>query len=90
MANDIDQFPLFDSLTKSGSSKMSDQWVNSMATFHQNLTSYLTSVGIFIPQITSDQRDALTSPSNGQMIYNTTLGAPQIFQEGTWKTFTTS
>lgn len=89
MANDIDQFPLYDSLVKSGG-KMSDQWVNSMATFQQNLTSYLTSSGIFIPTITTTQRDALTGPSNGQMIYNTTLGAPQIFQEGIWKTFTTS
>lgn len=90
MAIDFDQFPLYDSLVKKDSDKMSDVWVDFMSTFYMNLISYLTQGGILLPQLTSVQRDQLLSPQNGQMIYNTTTQAPQIFQNGVWKTITTS
>lgn len=90
MANDFDQFPTYDPLIKTGTNKMSDVWVDFMSTFYMNLIGYLTQNGILLPQLTTAQRNALQSPQNGQMIYNTTVNAPQIFQAGAWKTFTTT
>lgn len=42
-----------------------------------------------LPNLSQAQIDLL-SPQNGDMIYNTTLNLPQIFQAGTWKNFTIS
>lgn len=90
MAIDFDQFPLHDPLVKQGTNKMSDVWVDFMSTFYMNLISYLTQGGVLLPQLTTAQRNSLQGPQNGQMIYNTTTQAPQIFQNGAWKTFMTS
>lgn len=90
MANDFDQFPVYDNLVKPGSYKMSPVWVDFISTFYMNLIGYLSQNGIFLPQLTTTARNALNSPQNGQMIYNTTTQAPQIFQNGVWKTFTTT
>lgn len=90
MANDFDQFPLYDDLIKKGTSEMSDIWVNSMSTFYQNLIGYLTQNGIILPNLTTAQRDAISSPGNGQTIYNTTVDAPQFWQSSSssWRTVT--
>lgn len=90
MAIDFDQFPLEDALIRKDSREMSPVWNDFMGTFYQNLIGYLSQYGIFIPVVTSVQRDSIQSPVAGQMIYNSTTSAPQIFQAGAWKTFTTS
>ena len=90
MANDFDQFPLDDQLVKSGTTKMSDIWRDFISTFYMNLIGYLTQNGMLVPQLTTTQRNAIQSPQNGQMIYNTATQAPQIYQNGAWKTFTTT
>jgi len=90
MAADFDIFPVYDAITKPGSNKISDIWVSFFATFYENLVGYMGSFGTFIPNITTAQRDSIQSPQAGQMIYNTTTNAPQIFQGGVWKTFTTT
>lgn len=90
MANDFDQFPLYDPLIKSGTLNMSDIWTDFMSTFYMNLIGYIGQNGIFVPQLTSSQRDAIKTPQAGQMIYNTSTNAPQIYQNGAWKTFTTT
>lgn len=105
MANDFDQFPTYDPLIKSGSNKMSDSWADFLSTFYMNLIGYLTQLGIFIPRVTTAQRDAIQNPQEGQMIYNTdaTPGPPrgaelQIWQVkvvgpnsvGAWRTITTT
>ena len=87
MANDFDEFPVYDPLVKSGTQKMSDTWVSFMAAFYMNLIGYLTQYGILMPQLTTAQRDSIQDPVNGQMIYNTTLGTAQYFQAGTWTSF---
>lgn len=89
MATDFDEFPIYDPIIKKDSEKLSDVWTSSFATLLQDLKGYLTSFGIFIPRVTTAQRDSIQSPQAGQMIYNTTIDAPQIFQGGVWKTFTT-
>ncbi len=87
MANDFDQFPLYDPLLKSGTNKMSEVWTDFMSTFYMNLIDYLTQGGIFLPPLTTTQRDNLLSPRNGQMIYNTTLDTAQYFKAGAWVSF---
>jgi len=87
MANDFDQFPLYDPLVRNDSNKMSSIWQDFMATFYMNLIAYLTSGGVLLPQITTAQRNALQNVQNGQMIYNTTLGTAQYFKAGTWTSF---
>jgi hypothetical protein len=48
-----------------------------------------TSSAFKLPNLTQTQINALTS-SNGDMVYNTTAGLPQIYQAGAWKNFTIS
>jgi hypothetical protein len=87
MANDFDQFPVYDDLVKVNTRKMSDIWVDFISTFYMNLIGYLSQNGIFLPPLTTAQRDAIQSPQNGQMIYNTTIGSAQYFKAGTWTSF---
>lgn len=87
MANDFDQFPLYDPIIKSGTDKLSAVWQDFMATFYMNLIAYLTSGGMLLPQITTAERDTLRNVQNGQMIYNTTLGSAQYYKAGTWTSF---
>lgn len=86
MATDFDQWPVYDQLVKNDG-KISDVWGNSLSAFIQNLTSYLGSFGLFMPNLTTMQRDSIISPRNGQMIYNTTLNTAQYFKNGTWSSF---
>ena len=86
MAQDFDNFPVYDPLVRGGD-KMSDLWVSFMATFVQTLTGYLSQNGIFVPMLTTAQRDALQNVSNGQMIYNTTLNKFQGREAGAWVNF---
>lgn len=79
MANNFDEFPLYDKLTKGGD-KMSDVWVGSISTFFQNIIGYLTQNGILLPLVTTAQRDAIQAPQLGQMIYNTTINSAQYWK----------
>lgn len=89
MANDIDRPPLDDRLVKI-SGDLSDVWRDWIATFYQTMIDFLTQNGIYPSHLTTDDRDKINSPGEGQMIYNITIKAPQIYQNGAWKTFTTS
>lgn len=42
--------------------------------------------GLVVNSLTTVQRDALATPVNGQIIYNTTDGEFQIYQGGAWST----
>ncbi len=87
MANDFDQFPVYDPIVDQDSHNLSNIWVNSISTFYMNLIGYLSQNGIFLPQITTKERDEIDSPVNGQVIYNTTLGTAQYFKAGVWVSF---
>jgi hypothetical protein len=43
-----------------------------------------SSQGFLPPRLTSIQRDAIVSPSDGLIIFNTTSGCPNYFYDGTW------
>ena len=84
MARDFDDFPVYDPILKPGTVALSSIWVDFMATFIETLQEYLTRYGIFVPRITTDQRDGLQNVVNGQMIYNTTDDRFQGYQAGAW------
>lgn len=96
MANDIDQLPVYDPITRGNTGVLSDIWLGAFSFLIQNLSGYLTQGGILLPQLTTAQRDALQSAAqtgglqgvrNGQMIYNTTLDTAQYFKAGAWVSF---
>jgi hypothetical protein len=87
MTVSFDEFPVYDPLVQKGSDKMSAAWIDFMATFYMNLISYMSQNGIFLPQLTTVQRNQIQSPLNGQMIYNSTLGSAQYFKAGVWTSF---
>jgi spermidine synthase len=84
MARDFDNFPTYDPVIKDKTNYLSDTWASFMAAFIQTLQDYLTQNGVFIPQLTTAQRDALNNAVNGQLIYNTTTDNVQAFIAGTW------
>jgi len=88
MANDFDQFPLYDPIVK-GSGQLSDIWLGALSFFYQTLISYITAGGIIPPELTTAQRDSLDSPMNGQMIYNITADTMQYYKVSskTWVSF---
>ena len=48
-----------------------------------------SSTPITMPQLSQAQINAL-SPQNGDLVYNTTLNLPQVYQAGQWRNFTIS
>lgn len=87
----FDQPPLYDPILNVKSPKyLADIWVGYWSSFYETLISYLSPNGIFLPQLTQDEINALENLVNGQMIYNITADAPQFWQSSSslWKTFT--
>lgn len=94
MAADFDSPPIYDELVESNK-LMSDIWVAWISTFGQTLAGYLGQYGMFVPQVTTTQRNTIQSPQLGQMIYNTTTNELQIWQvkppaSATWHVVTTT
>ena len=87
MARDFDNFPTYDPVIKPGTTNLSNIWGDFLATFVETLTGYLSQNGIFVPRLTTEQRDALQNVIDGQLIYNTTLGTAQYFKAGVWVSF---
>lgn len=66
---------------------MHDQMVdkNEATTFKETVTVSNTAVAGFKAQnLTTAQRDAIASPANGDIIYNTTTGEFNVYQSGAW------
>lgn len=100
MANDIDLPPVEDPVTKRSRDFLSDNWRDYISTLIDTLSLYLSQFGIFIPKITTAQRDSIQDPQEGQMIYNIDAipgpprtGELQVWQVkadvGAWRTVTT-
>jgi len=87
MANSIDQLNYYDPLTKNSQDKMSEEWISQISSLIDVLVSYLQPYGIMIPQLTTEQRNEIQSPVEGQMIYNTdaTVGPPASAEIQVWQ-----
>ena len=80
MANNIDQLNYYDPLIKNSQDKMSEVWIANISALIETLQGYLSQFGMFIPNITTTQRNTIQSPVNGQLIYNTTDDTPEFYQ----------
>lgn len=87
MAQDFDEFPLYDPITRE---ELSDKWKGSLSTFWQTLVGYLSQWGIFNPPVTTAQRNALKRVGEGQQIYNSDRKTIQIYLNGGWQEVTTT
>lgn len=87
MANNYDQFPLYDPIIKEKTELLSEIWKDFLATFFDNLNSYMSQFGFFIPNLTTTQRDSIQAPQKGQLIYNTTLNSAQYYNGVSWISF---
>lgn len=83
MARDLDNFPTYDPLVIDGL-YLSNVWSDFLATFIESLREYLTQNGIFVPRITTAERDSLQNVINGQLIYNTTTDKFQGYEANSW------
>ena len=84
MARDLDNFPTYDPVIKVGTPYLSNVWSDFLATFIKSLREYLSQNGIFVPRLTTDQRNALQNVINGQLIYNTSTEKFQGRENGAW------
>ena len=80
MSADFDGPPVYDPLTKNDNDYISDIWITWISTFGETLSGYLSQYGIFIPNLTTSQRNTIQSPQLGQLIYNTSTNELQVWQ----------
>jgi hypothetical protein len=90
MSVDFDLFPLYDPIIKNKQDLLSDIWVGSLSTMMDTLISYIGQYGFKLPNLTTTQVNQIQLPVNGQLIYNTTVDAPQFYQSSSssWRTIT--
>ena len=63
------------------------KYVEEADTRFRDLINWIES--LTVPEYTTAQRDAIDSPENGQMIYNSTTNRIEIRQNGAWVFITT-
>ncbi len=77
MARDLDNFPTYDPVIKDDK-YLSNIWSDFMNTFVESLREYVSSLGMFVPRITLEERDAIQSPEEGQLIYVADNPTPSV------------
>jgi hypothetical protein len=84
---------IVDSNQKSTSyGRMLQSWTSWFSLLTGFLKNYLTPFGINSPQITKEQRDSITNPQEGSIVYITTSGLVdvkevQVYINGNWYKF---
>lgn len=88
MSTDFDLLPIYDPILKDRNDILSDVWVGAFSRMMETLISFMGQFGFFLPNLTTAQRDEIQQPINGQLIYNTTVDAPQFYQSSSssWRT----
>ena len=64
------------------------KYVEDADTRFRDLINWIES--LTVPEYTTAQRDAIDSPQNGQMIYNSTTNRIEIYQNDDWAYMTVS
>ena len=72
-----------------------EEWKSELMRFIDDMDRRFTDLynwieSLTVPEYTTTQRDALASPQNGHMIYNSTTSRIEIRQAGGWKYLTVS
>lgn len=75
MARDFDNFPTYDPVVRD-QVYLSSIWADFMATFVDSLRGYLSGNGMFVPSISLEQRNAIQTPVEGQMVYVSDANTP--------------
>jgi|SRR5215475_4400673 len=75
MARDFDNFPTYDPVIKD-KVYLSNIWADFMATFVETLQGYLSQNGMFVPNLTTVERNAIQAPVEGQLIYLSDANTP--------------
>ena len=84
MALNFDDFPFYDKAIDPKTLLFTETWQAAFSTHIQTLIGYLSQYGMFVPRLTTDQRNQIQSPINGQLIYNTTTDEFQGYKAGPW------
>ena len=89
---DFDTPPLYDGIINIHNQYFSDIWIGYWSNFIQTLVSYLTQNGLMLPNLAQDEINELqvATLTNGQLLYNLTVDAPQFWQasSNSWRTVT--
>ncbi len=85
----ITQPPIeFNLVDKNG--KASTQFLDWLNALKPTLEASITNNRLAIPPVTTAQRDAITGVKNGMAVYNSDLHKTQTYENGVWKTITTT
>lgn len=87
-ATSIDGAPVYDAITEND--HLSPTWRNWFASLIDTITAYLSPYGIFIPKMSTTDRDTIQTPQTGQLIFNTTTDTLQIYLSTGWENVTTA
>jgi hypothetical protein len=81
---------LYDPVLKDRPELLSDVWIGSLSVMIDTLIGYIGQYGFKLPNLTQEQINQIQFPINGQLIYNTTVDAPQFYQisSSSWRTIT--
>jgi len=90
MSVDFDLLPVYDPILRNRPDLLSDVWRDILSTNMDTLISYVGQFGFKLPNLTTIQINQIQFPTNGQLLYNTTVDAPQFYQSSSssWRTIT--
>lgn len=80
MSTSFDLLPIYDPILKNRPDILSDIWAGSLSTLMDTLISFLGETGVFIPNLSTEDRDKISSPQLGQLIYNTDDDTLEVWQ----------
>lgn len=64
--------------------ELNPEWEKWFKDLHETSKEYNTPYGIVAPRLTTTQRNAIVTPTNGLLIFNTTTGKPEMYFASAW------
>lgn len=93
IATALDGPPVYDAVV-TDSNQLSPIWRNWFARFVENLETYMSQYGMFIPKVTTTERNTIQDPQIGQFVFNTTTDTLQVYLNNSgsprWENVTTT
>jgi len=63
---------------------ITEPWKDWLVQFSDILSDQISQLGFFLPILSTDRRDKIESPKDGQIIFNSTTNRIQVWYSGTW------